>query len=799
MAGRLKILDGGVWKYAGYGPKGEQGEPSDMLASIYDPAGGARQVAFADELGSGGVSDHGALTGLGDDDHTQYHNDTRGDARYYTKAQVDTSLSGKSDTAHTHTAANITDFDTEVSNNTDVAANTTARHTHANQAVLDATTASFTTADETKLDGIATGATANDTDANLKNRANHTGTQTASTISDFDTEVSNNTDVAAATTHIANTSNPHSVTKTQVGLGNVDNTSDADKPVSTATQTALDAKKPKTSLVSDITYPYYASHRGGKSVYPEMSMEAFEHCATSTFALECDVRALSDGTLVLIHDSTVDRTMTGATGNVSAISPETWQNMRINPVIDGGKEGTPVFFEDFLNIFGGRHLIVAELKDYGTSTPINAFIAAIKDRGLEDDMIVQCFDQTTAETFAQAGLHSMFLFGTSTAAVPADLVTAGVEYVGASYSTTSGTLSPFISAGLIPWAYTINTLANLATAETAGFTGFFSDDPWYISGRYTTDSTIRMDGYLWPGYKSYNASGTNPDVDTSSYIKGEAVVATSTDAGHAGQVVVVHAPPVGKITAPFRISMRIRFREDSTSTAGAGLVLYKNTSDPETNFKDAARTGQEGFTAMLRRNGQMQVWKYVAGAAASSITSSTALTGTAMVAPLDQPGTATFEFEHTGTNVYLRCPELKTVVSAADTFVPTDMTLLLRGAAVRDYEISDIRVYMSQAMFGSFYLGNIMFGTSIWGPEAPVRVNPRKIYNYGAGKGEKGDIGTADTTFRGNYGQGKGVAGEFGVVDITTQGNYGAKTVEKGTFIEDQLLIKTVIYYIVVL
>jgi hypothetical protein len=38
---------------------------------------------------------------------------------------------------------------------------------------------------ETKLAGIATGATANDTDANLKNRANHTGTQTASTISDI--------------------------------------------------------------------------------------------------------------------------------------------------------------------------------------------------------------------------------------------------------------------------------------------------------------------------------------------------------------------------------------------------------------------------------------------------------------------------------------------------------------------------------------------------------------------------------------------------------------------------------------
>lgn len=47
----------------------------------------------------------------------------------------------------------------------------------------------MTGADKTKLDGIATGATANSTDATLLNRANHTGTQVASTISNFDTQV----------------------------------------------------------------------------------------------------------------------------------------------------------------------------------------------------------------------------------------------------------------------------------------------------------------------------------------------------------------------------------------------------------------------------------------------------------------------------------------------------------------------------------------------------------------------------------------------------------------------------------
>ena len=46
----------------------------------------------------------------------------------------------------------------------------------------------------------------------------------------------------ATASHIAKKDNPHSVTKAQVGLGNVDNTSDANKPISTATQAALDGK-----------------------------------------------------------------------------------------------------------------------------------------------------------------------------------------------------------------------------------------------------------------------------------------------------------------------------------------------------------------------------------------------------------------------------------------------------------------------------------------------------------------------------------------------------------------------------
>lgn len=67
-------------------------------------------------------------------------------------------------------------------------------------------------------------------------------------------------------THIADTANPHAVTKSQVGLANADNTSDANKPVSTATQTALDLKLSKhdgvtydTNAIQTVTAAEYAA------------------------------------------------------------------------------------------------------------------------------------------------------------------------------------------------------------------------------------------------------------------------------------------------------------------------------------------------------------------------------------------------------------------------------------------------------------------------------------------------------------------------------------------------------------
>lgn len=53
--------------------------------------------------------------------------------------------------------------------------------------------------------------------------------------------------------HLANVSNPHAVTKSQVGLGSADNTPDADKPVSTAQATAIALKEDTANKASDFS------------------------------------------------------------------------------------------------------------------------------------------------------------------------------------------------------------------------------------------------------------------------------------------------------------------------------------------------------------------------------------------------------------------------------------------------------------------------------------------------------------------------------------------------------------------
>ena len=115
-------------------------------------------------------------------------------------------------------------------------------------------------ADKTNLDNTVQGL-ANEI-TNRTNAINALRTELKTYVDDLIADTGS--DVTALETkvnnHIANKSNPHTVTKTQVGLGNVNNTSDANKPVSTAQAAAIaDAKAAGTAAQTSIN-----NHAGRK-------------------------------------------------------------------------------------------------------------------------------------------------------------------------------------------------------------------------------------------------------------------------------------------------------------------------------------------------------------------------------------------------------------------------------------------------------------------------------------------------------------------------------------------------------
>ena len=137
----------------------------------------------------------------------------------YTKTETNNLLNDKADKGTTLASYGITDAYTKTDTDTEI---TNAVSSKASQDDVDAL--EIIVNNKATINSVYTKSEADSIFATIAN-------------------VNNKADSSTLSTHIANTNNPHQVTKEQVGLGNVDNTSDLDKPISTATQTALDGKQ----------------------------------------------------------------------------------------------------------------------------------------------------------------------------------------------------------------------------------------------------------------------------------------------------------------------------------------------------------------------------------------------------------------------------------------------------------------------------------------------------------------------------------------------------------------------------
>jgi hypothetical protein len=165
------------------------------------------------------------------------------------------------------------------------------------------------------------------TDAQQTVLGNTSGTNTGD--QDISGIATNATNIS---THIGDVANPHSVTATQVGLGNVSNTSDADKPVSLATQTALDLKVDENVAITGATKT--------KITYDAKGLvTSGADATTSDIADSTDKRYVTDAQQVVIGntsgtnsgDNATNSQYSGLAGAIDALKTAT-----ITYIIDGG-------------------------------------------------------------------------------------------------------------------------------------------------------------------------------------------------------------------------------------------------------------------------------------------------------------------------------------------------------------------------------------------------------------------------------------------------------------------------------
>lgn len=371
-------------------------------------------------------------------------------------------------------------------------------------------------------------------------------------------------------------------------------------------------------LLTDLRYPLYIAHRGGPQRYPEHSIEAYRAAADDGFAVEPDLDALADGSIVCLHDSTVDRTMTG-TGAASSLTRAQWEALRIKAPFAplGGGRGTPCYWLDVLREFGGRCLLVPEIKNASIAP---AVIESIASRGLYRAVIVQSFSYSVAQAAAARGIAAMYLSdavgtggGNPTAA---QVLASGIGFLGCSTSASSAYIAAAKAAGLKVIAYTVNTKAATTTAITTnGADGVFTDDPWFITDRLPpadTDPWASKRG--WPGGQLMNGVSGGLTHFRTDMMGGDVGAGASAGFNH-------NWAGVRTSTGRVRVAARVHFLPSANTDTSRWISIWIGTFETDGTFTDggSGTASEAGYHFLFRRTGTMDVYAKAAGAGAGSI------------------------------------------------------------------------------------------------------------------------------------------------------------------------------------
>lgn len=242
-------------------------------------------------------------------------------------------------------------------------------------------------------------------------RANHTGTQTASTISDFDTEVSNNTDVAANTTHRTSDGSDHTFIDQDVTSGS--------SPTFTGTNiTAIPASNVELNEIGTATYDDVQDWSNGTQSAGVISGGVISIGGSGTVDVS-DVKGIFKTTDDSIGDN-VFFDITGLTGQALTDNSTNYISVDYN-------SGTPQFVVGLTNTSNG-HTIFNLGKVYREGTFVDIITS-----GIHLDDMSKRIQQHHVEEDALHFVSGAIVGETGTRNVT---ITAGVMYAGLNRITT---------------------------------------------------------------------------------------------------------------------------------------------------------------------------------------------------------------------------------------------------------------------------------------------------------------------------------------------------------------------------
>ncbi|MFE6894978.1 glycerophosphodiester phosphodiesterase [Streptomyces sp. NPDC057694] len=228
----------------------------------------------------------------------------------------------------------------------------------------------------------------------------------------------------------------------------------------------------------------YTAHRGGALEVPENSMAglAAAYGRGSAQVLDFDTRMLRDGTLVVMHDGTLDRTTTSA-GPVRGLDLRGWQKVRLRPraALPGHwRAERPPTVAEVLDRFGGRTVLMLEAKDPDSLTRLARLIRA---RGLTRSVLVNSNRPTLAHRAHQLGLIAQLWRSARQMRTDRPARWAGyVDVLDMDYRARDADLVRAVRSG-VPrvWAHTVNTPRERDRVLRLGCDGVISDAPGLLA------------------------------------------------------------------------------------------------------------------------------------------------------------------------------------------------------------------------------------------------------------------------------------------------------------------------------